>query len=131
MLQHVAFLQVFMNNAHDTSLHEMLRKVNIQLSERESASGLKQCMEIRVNLVSFKFKMDDKVVCFTGTPFQEKPLLQPWCQYWLSSRFMTINKILRTAFCSLAYSPVSTSLIHSSWLVTRLYTPGKPGTAHL
>ena len=104
-----------MNNAHDTSLHEMLRKVNIQLSERESASGLKQCMEIRVNLVPFKFKMDDKVVCITGTPLQEKPLLQPGCQYWLSSGFMTINEILRTVFRSLlAYSPANTSLIHSS-----------------
>ena len=42
-----------MNNAHDTSLHELLRKVNIQLSQRESARGLKQCMEIRVKFVAF------------------------------------------------------------------------------
>ena len=49
------FLQVFMNNAHDTSLHEMLREVNIELSKRESACGLKlkQCMEIRVKCVAF------------------------------------------------------------------------------
>ena len=46
-------LQVFMNNAHDTSLHEMLREVNIELSKRESACGLKQCMEIRVKCVAF------------------------------------------------------------------------------
>ena len=41
-----------MNNAHDTSLQEMLTMVSIQLSERESASGLKQCMEIRVTFGS-------------------------------------------------------------------------------
>ena len=43
-----------MEHAHDSSLHEMLRKVNIQLSERESANGLKQCMEIRVIFFAFK-----------------------------------------------------------------------------
>ena len=47
-----------MENAHDTSLHEMLRKVNIQLSERESANGLKQCMEIRVSFLRLnKYKV--------------------------------------------------------------------------
>ena len=38
-----------MNNAHDTSLHEMLRMVNIQLSERE-VCGLKQCSVLQERL---------------------------------------------------------------------------------
>ena len=61
-----------MNNAHDSSLHEMLRKVNIQLSERESASGLKQCMEIRV--IIFAFKRFSKQCLFTQERLFKKSL---------------------------------------------------------
>ena len=117
-----------MENAHDSSLHEMLRKVNIQLSKRESASGLKQCMEIRV--IFFAFKRFSKQSLFNyRNDYSRKAFTSILVSILVQFQFHEIN--IGFSLWLSRYSRATTSLTQSSWLVTLLYTPGNPGTAHL